>query len=224
MRHMHNLREVLADERIDSIMHLSNVQTPQDQWQADAWWFHCFRALIDGGQLARMSGSSCKVYFVIKSHANYKNGLAGPAIPTIALKSGLSVAQVKRELTSLGKSGLLRKQKSGRHNVYQIVEHFPVIGSQGTPVAMGQWEYIPAKVSAVMEELKQSVAAQSMDNGVLIRIDKSQLQVIQRGSQGVQIGDIDLESMPLDLRKSLERLLASVGKRQATSTESDTYT
>ena len=202
-------------------MHLSNIETPQDQWQTDAWWFHCFRALIDSGQLARMSGSSCKVYFVIKSHANYKNGLAGPAIATIAVKSGLSVAQVKRELTSLGKSGLLRKQKSGRHNVYQIIEHFPVIGSHGTPVAMGQWDYIPAKVSAVTEELKQSVAAQSTDNSVLIRIDKLQVQVIERGSQGVQIGDIDLEAMPSDLRKSLERLLTSAGKRRATSSESD---
>lgn len=171
-----------------------------------------------------MSGSSCKVYFVIKSHANYKNGLAGPAIATIAVKSGLSVAQVKRELTSLGKSGLLRKQKSGRHNVYQIVEHFPVTGSQGTPVAMGQWDYIPAKVSAVMEELKQSVATQSVDNGALIRIDKLQVQVIERGSQGVQIGDINLESLRPDLRKSLERFLANVAKRQATSSESDTCT
>lgn len=203
-------------------MQLPTLQAPQDEWQADGWWFHCFRTLIDSGQLARMSGSACKVYLVIKSHANYKTGLAGPAIATIATKSGLSLAQVKRELTSLGKSGLIRKQKSGRHNVYQLVEHFPLVGSDGTPVAMGRWDYIPAKVSAVTEELKQSVAAQSMNNSVLIRIDKLQVQVIERGSQGVQIGDIDLGSMSADLRKPLERLLSSVGKRRATSDESDT--
>lgn len=203
-------------------MTVSDIQNQQDTWKADHWWFHCFRGLIDSGQLARMSGSACKIYFVIKSYTNYKTGLAEPAILTIATKSGLSLSQVKRGLTSLGKSGLLRKSRAGRHNVYQIVEHFPLVGSQGTPIAMAKWEYVPAHVSTITEELKHCVETQSMNDSVLIRIDKLQVQVIQRGTQGVQIGDIDLGSMSADLRKSLERLLTSVAKRTTMSDDTET--
>lgn len=203
-------------------MHLPTNHTPRDEWQADGWWFHCFRTFIDGGVLARMSGSGCKVYLVIKSHANYKTGLAGPAIATIAMKSGLSLAQVKRELTSLVKNGVIRKQKTGRHNVYQLIEQFPLVSADGsTQVAMGLWDYVPSQVSAVTEELKQLVAAQSMNNSVQIRIEKQQVQVIELGGQSVQIGKIDLGTMPADLRKSLEKLLTRVQERRATSDESD---
>ena len=169
-----------------------------------------------------MSGSACKVYYVIKSYTNYKTGFAEPAIVTIATKSGLSLAQVKRGLTSLGKSGLILKRRAGRHNVYQIVEHIPLIDSQGTPIAMAQWEYVPAKVSAVTEELKRCVEAQSMGNFFLIRIDKLHVQVIEQGSQSMQISDIDLGSMSADLRKSLERLLTSVAKRTTVPGDTDT--
>jgi len=200
-------------------MQLPVPQEPNAEWQADGWWFHCFHTLIDGGQLARMSGSGCKVYLVIKSHANYKTGLAGPALTTIAAKAGLSLAQVKRELIALGKCGLIRKEKSGRHNVYQIVEHFPLVGSDGNAMAVGRWQYIPARAGAVSEELKRAVAEQSMQNTVLIRIDKVQVQVVQPGGVGLQVGDIQLDTLPPKLRSQFEQLFSHIAQRKAPAGE-----
>lgn len=193
-------------------MQLPSIPAPQNEWEVDGWWFHCFRALIDGGLLARMSGSACKVYLVIKSHANFKTGVAGPALTTIAHKSGLSLAQVKRELTSLEDYGVIRKQKVGRHNIYTLIEHFPLTCADGTPVAMGRWEYVPAKVGAATEELKRSVEAQSLNSSVLIKIDKLQLQIVEGGGQGVQIGGMDLSGYPIGLRKQFEALMIKVGR------------
>lgn len=198
-----------------TMMELPPIHTLISDWQVDGWWFHCFRSFIDGGQLARMSGSACKVYLVIKSYTNYKTGLAAPALGTIATKSGLSLAQVKRELNSLLRSGLIRKEKSGRHNVYQIIEHFPLVGSDGVALAMGRWTYVPAQVAAVTEELKRLVGAQSRDNPGLIQIENLRAERSKRGCEGAQIGDMNLASLPSNLRKPLEHILFKPGKLRA---------
>jgi hypothetical protein len=42
--------------------------------QADTRWVHLFRAMIDSGDLARMDGSTFKVYAVIKAYTNIQTG------------------------------------------------------------------------------------------------------------------------------------------------------
>lgn len=197
----------------------ANRRSVDTKWQADAWWFHFFRSLIDGGQLAEMSGAACKIYLVVKSHANYSNGLGGPALTTIAKKAGVSLATVKRELAYLLKTGLICKRKSGRNNVYQAIEHFPFTDAEGTSIAVGRWGYVPGEVKAATEELKKTVETQSLNSAVMIRINKLQLQIVEHGGQGIQNGDINLEAMPAELREPLERLLVRHLKHAAKSNE-----
>ncbi len=79
-----------------------------------------FKTMIDNGDLAKLSGSSIKVYLVIKAHIDSRTGKSSPLIKTISEKSGVSIAQVKRELIVLQKMGYVTKTKSGRNNVYKI--------------------------------------------------------------------------------------------------------
>ena len=86
----------------------------QELFKAETAWFHIFKTMIDNGDVARMGPYAVTVYLVIKSHTNFATGRAFPALETIAEKSGVSLAQVKRELKTLERnSGTSRPKKRG---------------------------------------------------------------------------------------------------------------
>jgi len=76
---------------------------------AELAWFHVFKAMIDDGEVAKIGASAFTTYCVIKSHTNFATGVAFPSIETISEKSGISQAQVKRDLKTLEANGLLTK-------------------------------------------------------------------------------------------------------------------
>ena len=85
----------------------------QELFKAETAWFHIFKTMIDNGDVARMGPYAVTVYLVIKSHTNFATGRAFPALETIAEKSGVSLAQVKRELKTLEKYGYITTEKKG---------------------------------------------------------------------------------------------------------------
>ena len=80
---------------------------------ADTSFFSVFRDLIDSGTVAELGVYAWTTYTVIKSYANFNSGESFPSVETIAIKSGISVIQVKRSLKQLENKGLLKKEKIG---------------------------------------------------------------------------------------------------------------
>lgn len=164
--------------------------------KAETTWFHLFKAMIESGDLAKMSGSSIKVYLVIKSHVNFATGLAFPAEETIARKSGISLAQTKRELKSLEKIGYISKTKSGRKNQYRLREKVEIQNNDGRPTAVATWDYLPNSVQHAVADLKNVLVTGDLAGARIVHIERLQIQLIQgEGSTGVMIQEADLLKM-----------------------------
>jgi hypothetical protein len=73
----------------------------REELKAETTWFHVFRDMILGGEMAKMGPYGFAVYCVIKAHTDLNDGEAFPGIETIARESGISVPQVKREIPKL---------------------------------------------------------------------------------------------------------------------------
>ena len=70
-----------------------NPQTKQEKYERrklkrGTGMFHVFKAMIDDGEVAKISASAFTTYCVIKSHTNFATGVASPSIETISKKSG----------------------------------------------------------------------------------------------------------------------------------------
>jgi DNA-binding transcriptional MocR family regulator len=155
--------------------------------------------MADNGDLARMPGSTVKVYLVLKSYAHFVPGQAFPEIPTIAEKSGLSVSQVIRCLKNLVAMGFLRTTRNGRKNIYHLYEKVVVRDETGRTAAMATWEYQPQKNKQTVTDLNQIVG-----NGEL---DQTH-QIIHIKNVQVQINKADLDKLAGQDPKFVEQLLS----------------
>lgn len=199
--------------------------------EADTQWFHVFRSMIDSGELARLSGSALKVYLVIKSYANYRSGEAFPAESTVAEKSGLSLAQVKRAIKELQQLAYLSISKRGRKNHYSLKEKVMVRNGAGDSAATVTWDYIPGEVANAVDELKTYVSSGQADSAQLINIQNLQVNINQVSPGGVVINNqaaqaIDLASFDPVMRKKLISIFQNAGVPIAesyTQLTSDTY-
>jgi len=199
--------------------------------EADTQWFHVFRSMIDSGELARLSGSALKVYLVIKSYANYRSGEAFPAESTVAEKSGLSLAQVKRAIKELQQLAYLSISKRGRKNHYSLKEKVMVRDATGDSAATVTWDYIPGEVANAVDELKTYVSSGQADSAQLINIQNLQVNINQVSPGGVVINNqaaqaIDLSSFDPVMQKKLINIFQNAGVPIAesyTQLTSDTY-
>ena len=66
-------------------------------FSAETTWFHIFRTMIANGDMAKMGPHAFATYCVIKAHTNFSTGRSFPSLELIAEKTGISLAQVKRE-------------------------------------------------------------------------------------------------------------------------------
>jgi DNA-binding transcriptional regulator YhcF (GntR family) len=145
--------------------------------QADTRWVHLFRAMIDSGDLARMDGSTFKVYAVIKAYTNIQTGAAVPGVETIAEKCGLARMQVWRALQDLQEMGSITKTKRGRHNVYQLREKVPITDGEGRTVAHATWDYLPTLVKEAIADLRQVLLSGDLAGAKVVHIDHLHVQV-----------------------------------------------
>jgi len=169
--------------------------TQQGEWlQAETTWFHVFKAMIDNGDMARLSGSAVKVYLVVKSHTNFSTGRSFPALETIAEKSGLSLAQVKRELKALEDMGYLTKAKEGRHNVYTLREKVAINDVAGRPAAVASWDYLPGGVREAVADLKNVMVTGDLGDARVVHIERLQINITHVHDNGTNLNIQAIES------------------------------
>jgi hypothetical protein len=126
--------------------------------------------MFDQGDVAKMGPYAFTVYSVIKSHANYHTGISSPSIETIAEKAGMSCSQVKRELDVLESAGYLARTKSGRSNLYTLIENIEVTNKDGETEALTSWSYIPKRTSAAVGQLKRSIGTGDLSSKKLVTV------------------------------------------------------
>jgi DNA-binding MarR family transcriptional regulator len=172
---------------------------PTADIHADTRWFHLFRAMIDSGDLARMDGSTFKVYAVIKAYTHMQTGAAFPGVETIAEKCGLSSRQVVRDLQHLGELGYITKTKRGRHNVYQLREQVSITDGEGRAIARASWDYIPALVQTAVADVRQVLLSGDLAGAKVVHIEHLYVQI---NVNEVQPGGVaqNLQGMPEALR------------------------
>ena len=134
-------------------------------FSAETTWFHIFRNMIANGDVAKMGPYAFATYCVIKAHTNFSTGMAFPSIDLIAEKTGISLAQVKRELKTLEAMDYLTKEKKGRSNHYQLRERLEIQDAHGRPQAVATWDYLPSGVQAAIAELKNAIVSGNLGGG-----------------------------------------------------------
>lgn len=177
-------------------------------YHADTSWFHFFRDMADNGDLARLSGSTVKVYLVLKSYTHFATGDAFPEIQTIAIKSGLSESQVIRCLKNLVAAGFLRKTRTGRKNTYRMYEKVSIVDDSGKTTAVATWEYQPQMTKQTVAELKQMMRIGKLKQTPVIHIDNVQLQINTGNAIGIQINKNDLAKLAEQSPEIIEHLLS----------------
>ena len=155
--------------------------TPQKElFKAETAWFHIFKTMIDNGDVARMGPYAVTVYLVIKSHTNFATGRAFPALETIAEKSGVSLAQVKRELKTLENSGTSRPRKRGGRITTPCAKNRDP-GRHRTPSAVATWDYLPAPVSEAVADLKNVIMTGDTSGARVVHIERLTVNVANAG-------------------------------------------
>lgn len=151
-------------------------------FEAQATWFHIFRSMLDGGDVARMGPHATTVYLAIKAYTNWSTGKSWPGIDLITEKTGISRAQVMRSLKVLGDMGYITKEKAGRHNVYKLREKVPVyesVNGDMRPVAEASWDYLPSTVKEAVAELKKFTVTGDKKDLNIINIENLTLNIQQ---------------------------------------------
>jgi len=192
-------------------------ETPKQQelLEAQTQWFHVFKAMIEQGDVAKMGPHAFTVYVVIKAHTNFSTGHAFPGIDVIAEKSGVSVAQVKRELKTLEAAGYITKEKRGRSNHYILREKINVTDAHGRPQAVATWDYLPSSVQHAVADLKNVLVSGDLAGAKVVHIERLQVNVTHLHDNAmnfnVQEFTADLEKLPKAMR---DKLLANWKSQQ----------
>jgi len=149
----------------------------QELFEATTTWFHVFKSMVDNGDMAKLSGSSVKVYLVVKSYTNFATGRAFPAQETICEAAGLSKAQVKRCLAELEEYGYINKEKKGRNNLYTLREKVDIRDEEGSQYAVATWDYLPSTVSNAVADLKKVLVTGDFEGAKIVNIERLQVNV-----------------------------------------------
>lgn len=165
----------------------------QELFKAETTWFHVFKDMIDSGDVSKMGPFAFTVYAVIKAHTNFSTGHAFPAIETISEKSGISIAQVKREMKLLVEHGYITKEKSGRHNVYRLREKVQITGEDGNPAAVATWDYLPSSVQHAVADLKNVMISGDIAGAKIVHIERLNVQINTGNNNSItQINEAEL--------------------------------
>jgi DNA-binding transcriptional ArsR family regulator len=181
-------------------------------FNAETTWFHIFRTMIANGD---MGPHAFATYCVIKAHTNFSTGRSFPSLELIAEKTGISLAQVKRELKTLESMDYLTKEKKGRSNLYQLREKVEIQDAHGRPQAVATWDYLPSGVQAAIADLKNVMVTGDLGGARIVHIER--LVVNMNNGSGTQINlDVAMAAMKdSKLKSQLEALLAKVGAKDA---------
>ncbi|AOE87966.1 helix-turn-helix domain-containing protein [Pseudomonas sp. TCU-HL1] len=178
--------------------------------EAQTQWFHVFKSMIDQGDVAKIGPHAFTVYAVIKAHTNYSSGVAFPGIDLISEKSGVSPAQIKRELKVLEEAGYITRERVGRSNRYTLREKIQVTDEHGRPHAVATWDYVPSGVKRAVADLKNLLVAGELAGTRIVHIERLSMQ-INVGGENTQINLAsllsDLDKLPISIRSKLRSKL-----------------
>lgn len=176
--------------------------------QAETSWFHVFKTMIESGDVANIGPYAFTVYCIIKAHTNFKTGESFPSVELIAEKSGVSVAQVKRELKTLEAAGYITKEKQGRFNRYTLREKVEIQDAHGRPTAIATWDYLPSSVKEAVAELRHVVMTGDFGAAKIVQIENLQVNINHVSDGGVvinahnsPIGDETLAKLRAQLKR-----------------------
>jgi len=186
---------------------MSNAKSGE-LFKAETTWFHVFRDMVESGDVAKMGPHAVTVYLVIKAHTNFATGRSFPALETIAEKSGISTAQVKRSIKVLEEYQYITKEKKGRSNTYTLREKVCISGGDGRPSAVATWDYLPSSVQRAVADLKNVLVTGDMAGAKLVHIERLQVNIQQNFGEGgnIQFNESDIAKLPKDMREALERI------------------
>ena len=190
---------------------------PSPALAAEVQWFHLFKAMIENGDVAKMGPHAFTVYAVIKAHANFNTGQAFPALETIAEKSGMSLAQVKRELKTLEANGYLTKEKRGRSNLYILREKIDIADEHGRPAAVATWDYLPGGVKHAMADLKNVLMTGDLGAARIVHIENLTVNVnvnvaIAIANDNATQINLNSQTIPPDVREQIQKILKDARK------------
>lgn len=137
---------------------------------AELHWVHVFKDMVFSGDAAKMGPLAMAVYVVIKTYTS-SGGAAFPSIETIANRSGMSEASVKRQIAKLEELGYIGKKKRGRHNVYVLREKIHVYSQDGEVAQVASWDYVPAGVKDAVAELKNVLITGDLKGAKAVHIE-----------------------------------------------------
>ncbi|KWC74562.1 hypothetical protein WL57_35995 [Burkholderia cepacia] len=197
-------------------MTVPNIAPSQgDLFQAEATWFHVFRSMIEAGDIARMGPYAATVYMVVKAHTNYRTGRTFPSIDTISMKSGVSRAQVIRELKTLETFGYVTKTRVGRHNEYRLREKVYIADKDGQPAAVATWDYLPSSIKEATADLKNVLLSGNFAGSQIVRIERLQVNVTHANDNAIVLNIQDLGSLPSNMREMLLSLRSQLERRRS---------
>ena len=187
-----------------------NMANQNELFRAETTWFHVFKTMIDSGDVAKMGPHAATVYLVIKSHTNFSTGRAFPSRETIAEKSGVSLAQVKRSLTTLASLGYLTITKKGRGNSYTLREKIEVQDATGVPTHAASWDYLPASVQAAVADLKNVLVSGNAGDARIVHIERLIVNIAQDSSTiNNNFGGVGI---PAEARAKIDAILKACGR------------
>lgn len=198
---------------------MNSTPKQAELYEAQTSWFHLFRSMIENGDMAALPATAVKTYLVIKSYTNFTTGRSFPAIETIVSKSGVSRAQVMRDLKSLTQFGYLTKEKMGRANVYHLREKVEIQDEAGRPAAVATWDYLPSSVRDAVADLKNVLVTGDFEGAKIVHIERLQVNVIHQHDQAINLNVQQmlgsLDSLPPDLKERVIKAMQAQAASKA---------
>jgi DNA-binding transcriptional ArsR family regulator len=178
-------------------------------FRAETTWFHVFRSMIEGGDMAKMGGNAFMVYATIKAHTNFSTGRAFPGIELLMEKTGISKSQVLRELKTLEEMGYITRTKQGRNNVYTLREKVGISDDYGRPVAAASWDYVPDGVKGAVADLKHVLMTGDFAGAKIVNIERLTVNVFHDQSTQINMQQLmdDMDKLSPDMQEILRRRL-----------------
>lgn len=175
---------------------------PDDFKLSGTEFTHVFRAMMDSGAIAAMSGSALKVYIIIKILSGFDDGKTTASSVQIGEKTGLSRAQVTRGIKELKKQGLLFSERFGRRNTYRIIEKIPAIHRSGIPEAMTEIHYskrsIQKLVGSLRSQIVEKMKGMTINGDINIQINFNHTDTINLNTDHEDINSVEADYSLVD--------------------------
>lgn len=163
-------------------------------------WFRMLQPTLDAltGAMAsgKLSSNDLVIYLLMRSGAEYADGIARMSQKEIAQQTGLGLATVKRSIARLLDGGyLMSHTTAGRTAAYQAADLAKLIPPGGEEHL--RWAYVPAAETCQLRELKAYEGGQqsALPDGVTVINNINHVTVNVQINNFAAVTDEQLESM-----------------------------